>query len=405
MTWNHRDKLFAMGVVIQPTPGVFVLPGQADLVGVANPDAGTDMQSTQDPTQTGSVWDANRIYLGQTGTGGGTIPLRGPGGAAPPAANTFPLGRIMQACGFAEIIKAAGGAPTAHPAGSTTTSLALANTESAVDDIFIGVPIASGSVGVGVRSTTMIRDYVGATRTALLAETLGTAPAAGSNYQFPASMTYLLGTLTTPPPLLSISVWRDRRRYDFRDCVISSWSIDVPVANEANQGFPSIQFAFKGVPLDDDGTVKTTPTLPTSLLNIPVPPAKGGKFFLDKVKLGHASTKFSITLETGAASNQNQDAGQDGYDILSGSRTIEFDLNQMDVADFDVGSRVKNQTLLSLLDTWGGGAGNCMGLMVQNLVLDPLKPGSRNGYVSLTGNGAPTDVDKAVALSFWGWTN
>lgn len=401
MSWNHKDKLFAMGVTIQTSAGQFNLPGVNDLIGVSNPEGGTDMLSTADPTQTGTIWDAPRIYLGETGTGGGTIPLRGPGGVAPPAANAWPVGRIMQACGFAEVIKAAAGAATALQAGSSTTQLVLANTESSLDDIFIGVPVRQANVGTGFRATTMVRDYVGSTRTALLAETLGVAPNAGDTYLMPMSMTYLLGTLTSAPPLLSISVWRDRRRFDFVDCTITSWSIDIPVSNEANQAFPSIQFAFKGTPVDEDGTVKTTPALPTSVLGVPVPPAKGGKFYLDKIKLGHASIKLSLALTTGAASDQNADAGQDANEILSGSRTLEMDLNQSDVADIDLRARVKNQTKVPILSTWGGGNGNCLGLMIQNIVLDPFKPGSRNGYVSATGNGTPTDVDKSLAFAVW----
>jgi hypothetical protein len=401
MSWNHRDRIFAMGVALQPTPGTFVQPVQADLIGVSNPDVSIDMLSVADPTQTGAIWEAPRVYLGQSGSGGGTIPLRGPGGSAPPAANAWPVGRILQGCGFTEVIKAVAGAATALQAGSTTSTLVLANTESSTDDILDGVPLSHPGIGTGFRATTLVRDYVGSTKTALLAETLGAAPAAGTLYTLPASLTYLLGTLITPPPLLSISVWRDRKRYDFRDCVITSWSIDIPVANEANQSFPSIQFAFKGVNVVDDGTVKTTPSLPTALLATPVPAAKGGKFYFDKVKIGHASAKVTLTLQSGAASNQNQDAGQDGYDILSGTRALEFDLNQMDAADFDFQTRVNSQSLCAFLSTWGAGAGNNLGFMIQNFVLDPLKPGGRNGYVSLTGGGTPTDVDKSMALGIW----
>src|SRR3546814_3311478 len=62
----------------------------------------------------------------------------------------------------------------------------------------------------------MIMDYNGTTKTAVLAETLGAAIVAG-DYTIPANLTYVLGTLSTAPPLLSISVWRDKKRYDYRD--------------------------------------------------------------------------------------------------------------------------------------------------------------------------------------------
>lgn len=397
MSWNHRDRLFALGVALQPTPGQFVLPGLDGLIGMSSPTNGDDAITAADPTQTGTIWDAPRIFLGLTGSGGGTIPLRGPGGSGPPAANAWPLGIIMQACGFAELRRATAQAATALVAGSTTTTANLATTESAIDDFLVGVPVQNAAFGTGFRATTLIQDYIGATRTALLAETLGTAPS--GTYVLPAALTYQLGTLASPPPLFSVSVWRDKKRYDYRDCVITSWSIDIPVGNEANTVFPSIDFAMKGVPIAPVDA--TTPALPQSVLNVPVAPARGGKFFLDKIKLGHTGIKTNIGLTNGAASNQNQDAGQDGYDILSGSRTIDLTLNQMNVSDFDLDSRVRQQVLLAAMSMWGGGAGNNMGLLVPGMYLDPQKPQSQNGYVTLAGNAFPAVLDKGIAFSVW----
>src|SRR3546814_11004643 len=92
----------------------------------------------------------------------------------------------------------------------------------------------------------MIMDYNGTTKTAVLAETLGAAIVAG-DYTIPANLTYVLGTLSTAPPLLSISVWRDKKRYDYRDVRPTSLTLDMPVANEANQVFPSLEAQFKGI--------------------------------------------------------------------------------------------------------------------------------------------------------------
>lgn len=397
MSWNHKDKLQAMGIALQPTAGTFVLPGTADLIGASSISNKDDKQSATDGTQTGSIFESKPVKLGRTSSGGGTIPLRGPGGTAPPAANAWVLGRLMQACGFAEIIKSA--ASTATLQGGTATSLTLAASESSVDDALIGLPIQQTAIGIGFRQTSLIQDYVGATKQAVLAETLGTASPSGS-YTLPAALVYLLGTLTTAPPLLSISVWRDRRRYDYRDCVITSWAIDVPVANDAAQSFPAITFEWKGVPVKNALQV-TTPLPPQALLNISPPAARGGKFAVDRVPLGHASSKFTLAFTAGAASDGNADAGQDAYDILSGTRTLDFDLNQMDVADFDYEARVDSDIGMPMMHTWGGGSGNNMGVLYPNISLDPASVGSRNGYVSLTGNGQQNAIDKSMALSFW----
>lgn len=398
MAWNQKAKIFAMAVAIQATPGIFTAPSNADLIAISSPTFSVDALTADDPTATGSVWENNRVYLGKTATVGGTFPLRGPGGAAPPAANAWPFGRILQSAGWTEIVRAA--ATNANTqAGSTTTSLVLANTESAIDDALIGAPIQAAAIGTGFKQTTIVRDYVGATKTAILAETLGGAPGAGVAYTIPASLTYLLGTLNVDPPTLSIRIWRDKKRYDIMDWKPSTLTADVPVSNEANQSYPTSEFSGKGniAAVADD----VTPALPSSILQMPVPPARGGKFYLDATKLGHQSIRFTQNMDTGAASNQNQTSGQDGYDILSGRRTIELDLNNMAVADFDIDTRVDNQTNMPVMSTWGAGAGNRFGLIVPNVCLDPLSPGERNGYVNLTGNAYTTDVDKSAALTIW----
>ncbi len=400
MVWNQRDKLSGFAVAIQPDDNTFVQPNVAtDLIAGTTPDVGDETVSTADPTQTGSIFDQPSILLGEFGTCSINIPLRGYGVGAPPAANAWPTGKLLQACGFTELRRAADSVSANLVAGSTTTALNLAATESAVDDALIGLPIQHAGIGAANRGFTLIRDYIGAAKTALLAETLGGAPAAGTPYIFPAGLSYILGTLNTPPPKLSFSVWRGNKRFDYYKAAVTGWSIDVPVANEANQSFPSLQIQLKGTFYAE--APQTSPAVPSSILGIPVPPARGGKFFLDRIMLGHAGVKYDVTAESGAASNQNQDYGQDSYDILSASRSVDLDLNQMDVTDFDLRARVTNQTNLPILSTWGLGVGNRIGLLVPNARLDPFKPGGRNGYVAVTGKANPTDVDKSCALSFW----
>lgn len=399
MSWNHRSKIAAVAVAIQGVAGTFSAPNNTtDVMAVSNLTNGDELVSAADPTLSGAIWDTSRIYLGRTSTVGFTVPLRGPGGASPPAANAWVPGRALRAAGFTELRQATAITGEVLVAGSTTTALSLATTQSAVDDAIVGTPIQQAAVGtVGtVKGTTLVTDYVGSSRLASISDTV-VAPTAGASYTVPAYLSYVLGTLTTAPPLLSISVWRDKVRYDYRDCVVASFMFDVPVANENNTTFPSVEFSFRGVFVgkSDD----TTPIVSAATLAVLPPANRGGKFTLDRVKLGHASMRVGATADTGAASNANQDAGQDGYDILSGSRTIELDLNAMNVTDFDLEARVTNQTILSSANLWGAGAGNRFGLVVPNMVLDPLTPGDRNGYVNLTGGGAMVDVDKSMAFT------
>lgn len=391
-----KERISALGVTIQPTPGTFNAPNTTtDLLPIETPDDGYDMISADDPTLTGAIWATPRVFLGKRGRAGATARLRGPGGTAPPAANAFVLGRILQAAGFTELRNATAITAAAQAGGSTST-IQLAATESAVDDFYKGFPIQHANIGSGFRQTSMIRGYAGASKTATLAEVLGSAVAAG-NYTIPPALIYVLSTGLSVP-LLSVSVWRGRRRRDYRDCALSSFAINIPVANDASTDLPSIEFAVMGVPEAEADT--TTPALPSSALSA-IAPAKAGKFAFNGVKIGHQSLRLEFGLETGAPPNQNNDAGQEAYEIMSGTRTASVDINQTLLTELNVESLVDAQSLVPLMETHGLGAGNRWGTLVPNALLDPFSPTGRNGFVGLSGNANPTDVDRSIALACW----
>jgi hypothetical protein len=198
---------------------------------------------------------------------------------------------------------------------------------------------------------------------------------------------------------MSWSVWRDKKRYDYRDWAPSSLAFTIPVGNEQNTAFPDMTFSGKCLIVDvvDDAA----PVVPTAMLAIQPAPARNGKFYLDRVKLGHQSYSFTQTTTLGAASNQNQAAGQDGYDIVSGTRAIAIDLNQMARADFDLHGREDSQAIMPVFSTWGLGSGNNFGFMNPNVRLRPFSPADRNGYVSVTGTAATQGYDKAATLTIW----
>jgi hypothetical protein len=399
MAWNHRENVIAVAVAIQAVPGVFTPPSAADIIGVANVTNTRDPVTAEDPTQTGTVWQSPRILIGNTGTVGFNFPMRGPSGDDVPAAGAWPMGRVLRSMGMAEIINAAV-INGVTEAGSTDTAIKLAAAAPATDDIYLGAPLQMAEIGTGaIKGTTLITDYDGAGKLASIGETLGAAPAAGVNYTIPKYLSYVLGTLNTPPPLLSISVWRDRKRYDYQDCRPQSANFDAPVGNEYNAGFPSIETSFKGKCIDV--AQDTAPGVPNTILQIPVPPAKAGKFALDRVPLGHGGITWQTGTEVGAPSNQNQDDGIDGYEIMSGERTLSLDLNQMDASDFDFQAREDAQNSMPVMSTWGMGPGNRFGLLCPAVVINPLNPGSRNGFVSLTGDAFPTGIDKSLALTIW----
>lgn len=399
MAWNHKSRVVALAIAIQTVAGTFTTPTSADIIAVAPPTNKENIVSTDDPTATGSIWNAPRVYLGKTADVGASAPLRGPGGTAPFAANAWPLGRVLQAAGFAEV-RTATAITGVTQAGSTTTAIVLAAAASATDDFYLGMPLQTALIGSGaVKGSSLVVDYNGTTKSATIGETMASAPGTSVAYTIPPNVTYQLGTLSSAPPLLSVTVWRDKKRYDYRDVRPTQLMIDMPVSNEANQVYPSIEFQLKG--LVQAITDATTPALTTAQLSS-IAPYRNGKFCLDKVALGHQSTKFSISADVAGASNAAAANGQDGYEIMKGSRTLDFDINQMAVTDFDIDTRVDNQTTISTMSLWGGVQGNRFGFSAPEIVLDPLNnPGDRNGFVNLTGNAAFIGVDKSATLTVW----
>ena len=388
-----KERIAALGVTIQPTPGTFNAPGVNDLIPISSPDNGEDIISTDDDTLTGALWSAPRQFLGSRGRAGATARLRGPGGATPPAAGVWPLGRILMAAGFTEIRNAAAITATVA-ANADASAVVLDAAASAVDDFYNGYPIQHAGIGSGIRGTSMVRDYVGSTKKATLMETLGAAISAGS-YTIPPGLFYILST-GLAIPALSCSVWRHKVRYDYRDCALNSFAINIPVANEQSTETPSVEFSMVGVPITP--TDQNALSVPDSAMT-PVPPARAGKFVLLNTKVGHQSLRLEFGLESGAPPNQNNDTGQEAYEILSGNRTVSLDVNQMLQSELNIKAAVDAQTSTSIMSIWGLGSMNRFAVGIPEAVLDPLGVAGRNGFVGVSANASPTNVDKSISIA------
>lgn len=397
MAWNHKSRIVAIGIAIQPVAGTFTTPTASDMIAASNVTNSNSDVTAEDPTLTGTGWESEPIVVGEEGQIGFTMALRGPGGAAPPAANGWVPGRVLQSAGWTEVITTTPVTGTMQ-AGGTTTTFPLAVTASSVDDFYNGMPIQAASIAAsGFKQTTMIADYVGSTRLVSLAETLGGA--ASGTFTIPANLLYLEGALKVEGPLLSVRIWRDKKIYDYKDVRVESLQWDFPVANNNNTTFSSLEVSGKGNVVDvTDGT---TPTLASSLIALDIAPCKNGKFTMDKVMLGHNSLRYGNALSVAAPSNIHSVDGQDAYETISGTRTIEIDVNQMDNTTFNARAKRNAGTVMPIMQTWGNGAGNNFGFTLFATKLRQLNPGDSNGFVNLTGNSVQASLDKSAALAIW----
>ncbi|NJA04158.1 hypothetical protein HC024_00155 [Methylococcaceae bacterium WWC4] len=128
---------------------------------------------------TGKIRIKNYVTLSFTTefTGAGTA------GTAPPWAI------LAKACGFTETLTAAAITGTAQVGGSTT-SIKLAAGASAVDDFYVGMPIAI-TAGTGNGQKGRIIDYNGTSKVATIAVPWAVAPIADSTYSIGANALYI----------------------------------------------------------------------------------------------------------------------------------------------------------------------------------------------------------------------
>jgi len=389
---GFREKIKSFGVVIQPTPNTYVPITQADLIPIYSPDDGKDPITAEDDTLTGSLWNAPRQFLGTRGRAGASARLRGPGNVAVPAAGAWPLGRLFMAAAFTEVRNAAPIIGAAQ-ANANPNQIVLAPAASAVDDFYRGMVIQHAGLGAGVRANSVIRSYNGTTKVATLCESAAVAISAG-NYTIPAQLAYVLSTGANVPNL-SVAVGHDKTTNRYSDCALSSFAIRIPVSNDQSQDLPSIEFGSVGSPLAKQDVAALA--LPSGALT-PVPPAKAGKFTFAGLKIGHATFGIDLGLEAGAPPNQNFDAGQEAYETLSGNRSINLDLNAQLVATLDLDSITNNQTPVNVMSIWGYGPGNTFAVASFNNYIDPLNETARNGFMGVSGNGAPSEIDKGMSI-------
>lgn len=383
-----------IGIRVQAAAGAFLLPGANDLIAVSQPENAAQPITAEDPTLTGSLWSRPPAYLGATAQISFAYSVRGPGDVTL-ALDLWVFGRVLRAAGFAEILTSAAITGTAA-ANADQSAIVLAAGTSAVDDFYLGMPIHHAGLGAGgLQQYSGIYDYDGATKKALIADTAAAAIAAGT-YTIPPHLLYLLGTGANLP-LLSVSVWRDTKRYDYVDCVPSALARAIPVANSGNTELPTYNTTLVGKEVNQEPVADPAPT-PSAALLLPPPPAKNGVFSFNRVRRGHASLGIDFSMESGFQPNQNNFDGQEQAEVLSGSRSVSLDLNHSDMPS-NIRALRENQTRVPIMSLYGLGTGNRFLDMLPGTVIHPFNPTERNGFVGLQGDAFPDSVDKSVALA------
>ena len=372
----------------------------ADLLPHANQRSANESFTVANPEYTGSIHSVGDAVLGRSAAMSFDVMMRGPGGSAPPAANTYVPGRIWRAAGFEEIIFAtpltealvAGGVNT----GATTT-VRLGTGASSVNGFYVGFTIQFAGLngGSGVRSTSQIIAYDGVTKTATLGEKLAAVPT--GNYTIPPQLVYRLNP-DAQPTYLTFDKWLDRKRYFQQNGIPSALSMTFPTSNRGDTALPIMSVSIAGdineSQAEADEVAPLTPPLGS------IPPFRDGKLALDGVYVGGAQVVYDHGIRVGFPPNPNRASGNDAGQIVQTQRSVNMNLNEVLLSVQARNSLANLQTSVPLMLQYGLVAGRTVYFCVTAGRLNFSNADPSGDFVTSEVSLLIDSADRSVCLSF-----
>ncbi|MEA3044576.1 MAG: hypothetical protein QOH47_2414 [Sphingomonadales bacterium] len=385
--------LSALAIKAQSAPATYASPTSADAIPVANLSWRPNAIQTDNPEYTGTIHRNGPIVLGATYDVTFDILLRGPGGAAPPAADAFIPGRVLRALGFTENIlsSAIPAAPEALGGGSTTTVATLGATAVGTLDLYKGLALLLASEGAAPTGFVMIRSY-SAAKAAGLAQTLAGAPT--GNYQIPKQLAYTLASTGTPP-VLSLALWQGSRRYNFVDMAPSSARLMFPTSAPGNSDYPKLSVTFTG-----DAYSNLAEAAPVVSSTLAIPPFKGGKLHIAGLAMGGSSISLDLGIKAGFPPNPNKTNGFDPAQLTETRRSLQLSLNQQAPSYFDFLAAAAAQTSYPIQALYGLAAGNYVGFVATDARFNFPETQAGGDFFTTQGDAYVDGAEKTIGLVF-----
>lgn len=372
----------------------------ADLLPHANLRTENEIFTVANPEYTGSIHTVGDAQLGRAASMNFDVMMRGPGGSAPPAAGTYVPGRILRAAGFDEIVFAGLTAEALGVGGSNagaTTTVVLGSNASSVNDFYVGFTIQFASLngGSGVKSTSMIVAYNGATKTATLGEKLASVPT--GNYSIPPQLVYRLNA-TANQLFLTCDKWHDKKRYKQQNGIPSQLQMTFPTANRGDVALPVMSVGIAAEINESDAEVdENAPLTPAAGT---IPPVRDGKLALNGVYVGGSSVTYDHGIQVGFPPNPNKPSGNDAGVITRTQRSVQMTLNEVLKSVQDINALANAGTYVPLMLQYGTVAGRTVGFCVPRGRLSFTNADASGDFVTKEVTLVIDDADKCVAVSF-----
>lgn len=367
----------AFAISVQAGADSYTLPSTSDLIGCYSIGPQRRTITVDNPEYNSTVHGSGPFVAGQLVSVTASFVIRGPGGASPPSADAFLLGRIFRSIGFTESVRSSAvpASPEALGAGSTTTKAVLGSSAAGTAGLYVGEALYLAAIGASASNLANyvpIRSY-DAAKGAVIPKTLGSAPT--GNYQIPKSLTYrFAGSSSTV--YLAAKMWRGGKRYDFKNMAFSAARFRWQPSNRDQTAVCTLEVTW-----DADLIATADEAAPaTPILGNP-PIFRDGTFAVAQTPLGASAVEWVIEPQTVFPYNPNKPLGNDPGQIARTARSSEFTVNQERIATFDPETLAAAQAPHAQWLQFGTGTGNMVCAMIPDMRLSYPGDGNDGGVI------------------------
>mgnify|MGYP001156560646 FL=1 len=357
----------------------------------------TETYTLANPEATGTVDRPGDTMTGRSRSVSFNVIIRGPGGATPPAVDTFVLGRLLRLARFAETSQTTAALASGAVSAGTTTSAVLPAPAVATDDAYNGLcAILSSQSGSGLKQVSMIRDYVGSTKTATFMETFGTSLT--GNITIPPYLGYLYSD-TAPDLFASFDYWLDKKRYKMVNAIVSSLQLNFQVSNNSDTAFTYLSVTLTGDV--HPSTPEVDEASPTIAQGGAMPIFNDADFWLGGKSFCGSGATVDFQMQTARAPCPGSASGGEAPVVTEVRRSATMNINEVLLATADLNQLAAAQGYHGMWLQYGqGGAGKCVSFGIPDARLGFSDAEIGGDFVTRSVNLMIDGINKSMSIQF-----
>lgn len=349
------------------------------------------------PETTGTIHRPGDVVMGRSRSVTFNVILRGPGGASPPAVDTWVLGRLFRMLRFTETSQTTEVFAPAVMSGGTTTSAVFPAAASAVDDDYNGLcALLASQTGTGLKKVSMIRDYVGGTKTASFLETFGGA--LSGNVSIPAFLGYRFSA-SAPELFASFDYWLDQKRYKMVNGVVSQAQLNFAVSNNSDTAF-----TYMSVTLTGDvhpSTPEIDEASPAIAQGGAIPVFNDADYWLANKSFCGSGATVDFAGQVARAPCPGSLSGGEAPTVTEMRRSVNVNINEVLVATADLNALATAQGNQGFWLQYGqGGPGKAISFGVMDARLNYSEAEIGGDFVTRSVDLFIDNIEKSMSIQF-----